>query len=176
MGTDVVKVTPIIATQASAGNVIGTGSVTDTATVSGVNPSRTVTFRLFSDLSCSNQVFTSTNALTGGTATSGPATPPTPGTYFWTARYDGDAANTPAVSPCQAPNESVTILKASPRLTTTASAGNLVGAPVRDMASLAGGLIPTGSVTSRLFSDAGCATEGFNSTIAVSGATGTSGW
>lgn len=80
-----------------------TSTVTDTATVSvGAGPTGTVTVRLFSDADCTAQVFTSTNALSGGTATSGSFTPAGAGTYFWTAVYNGDANNNTATSPCRA--------------------------------------------------------------------------
>ncbi|HJV09829.1 MAG TPA: hypothetical protein VJ653_09105 [Acidimicrobiales bacterium] len=175
--TTVAKASPTIATQASAGGPVGSTSVTDRATLTGgSNPSGTVTFRLFGDSSCTVEAFTSTTGLTGSVAVSEAFTPQRAGTYYWTARYNGDVANNPATSPCQAPDESVTIVKASPTLSTTASPGNLVGASVRDVATLAGAFSPTGSVTFRLFSDASCAAEVFNSTNAVSGTTATSGW
>jgi len=64
-----------------------------------------------------------------------------------------------------APNAStLTVVKASPTIATVASAGNLVGAPVRDVATLAGGFNPTGNVTFRLFSDNACDTQVFTST------------
>jgi subtilisin-like proprotein convertase family protein len=167
---------PTISTQASPGGPIGT-AVTDTATVSGgFSPTGTVTFRLFADSGCSSQVFTSTNALSGSTATSGSFTPTAPGTYYWTAVYNGDASNNQATSPCQAPNESVTITKASPTISTQASPGGLLGAPVRDVATLAGGQNPAGTVTFRLFSDGACTSEVFTSTNALAGTTATSDW
>ena len=118
----IVKASPTISTQASAGGVIGT-SVNDVATVAGgSSPTGTVTFRLFNSNSCASQVFTSTNPLgAGGVATSGSFTPAAPGTYFWTAVYNGDANNNTATSACNAPNESVTIAKASPTISTHAS-------------------------------------------------------
>jgi parallel beta-helix repeat protein len=60
--------------------------------------------------------------------------------------------------------QTMTVVKASPTISTQASPGNLVGAPVRDTATLAGGFNPTGNVTFRLFSDAGCNAEVFSST------------
>ena len=49
----------------------------------------------------------STNALAGGTITSGSFTPGAPGTYYWTAVYSGDANNNAAASAFKAPDESV---------------------------------------------------------------------
>jgi outer membrane protein assembly factor BamB len=154
----ITKAQPSISTQASAGGPPGT-SVTDTATVSGgASPTGTVTFRLYSDNACSTQVFTSTNNLSGGSATSGGFAPAAPGTYYWTAVYNGDANNNTVTSGCNAPNESTTVAKASPSLSTQASAGGPVGAPISDTATLTGGVAPTGSVSFRLYgpNDANC--------------------
>jgi YVTN family beta-propeller protein len=173
----ITKASPSISTQASAGGPVGT-ALTDSATVAGgFNPTGNVTFKLFSDTACATQVFTSTNALSGPSATSGPDyTPTAPGTYYWTAAYPGDANNNGATGACQAANESVTITKASPTISTQASPGNLLGAPVRDVGTLAGGLNPTGGVTFALFSDASCATQVFTSNNNLAGLTATSDW
>jgi hypothetical protein len=105
----VTRASPTISTQASAGGPVGT-PVRDTATLAGgASPTGTVMFRLFREDTCTNQVFTSTNALSGVAATSDWFTPGAAGTYFWTAVYSGDANNNPATSPCKAANESVTI-------------------------------------------------------------------
>ena len=50
------------------------------------------------------------NPLASLSATSGWFSPAAPGTYYWTARYNGDANNNQATSPCSAPNESVTVV------------------------------------------------------------------
>ena len=173
------RATPTISTQASPGGPPGT-ALTDTATVSGgFNPTGSVVFRLYgpNDATCAGApVFTSTVALAGGTATSGPFTPTVPGIYRWTAVYGGDANDEPATSACNAPNESATIGRATPTISTQASPGGLLGVPVRDVATLAGGHNPTGTVTFRLFSDPGCASQVFTSTNAMTGTTATSGW
>ena len=170
-----VKASPTISTEASPGGPVGT-ALTDTATLAaGFNPSGTVTFRLFRNNTCTTQVFTSTNNVSGGSATSGSFTPSAPGTYFWTAAYNGDARNNAATSGCNAPNESATIVKASPTLTTQASPGGQLGTFLTDTATLAGGFNPTGTVTFRLFSNNTCATQVFTSTNAVSGGSATSG-
>jgi alpha-tubulin suppressor-like RCC1 family protein len=102
----VAKATPTIATVASAGNLVG-APVRDTATLSGgFNPTGTVTFRLFSDAGCANQVFIATNPLG---APSDWFTPAVAGTYRWTATYNGDANNNSVSGACNAPNESVTL-------------------------------------------------------------------
>jgi outer membrane protein assembly factor BamB len=164
---------PTISTQASAGGPLGTSSVTDTATVSGgASPTGTVTFRLFSNDTCTSQVFTSTNNLSGGTATSGAFTPAAPGTYYWTAAYNGDANNNTATSACNEANESVTIWAATTTLVTQASAGGPVGTQVTDTATLSGGTNPTGTIEFWLWAPSDTTCGGpflFTDTVAVSG-------
>lgn len=177
VSTEAIKASPAISTVASPGGTVGSVTVTDTATVSGgFNPTGSVTFRLFSDSGCAAQVFTSTVALTAATATSAAYTPTAAGTYYWTAVYSGDALNNQAISPCRAPNESVTVAKAKPSLSTQSSGDNLVGAPVSDTATLTGGFNPGGTVTFRLYSDAACTAQVFTSTGQATAGTATSGW
>lgn len=104
------KAYPLVSTQASAGGMAG-APVRDVATITrDVGATGTVTFRLFSDSACANQVFTSTTPVVdGSTATSGWATPAAAGTYYWTADYNGDDANNPGSSPCGAPGEAVVV-------------------------------------------------------------------
>jgi hypothetical protein len=71
--------------------------------------------------------------------------------YRWTAGYSGDANNTPAGSGCGATGESVTVSKATPTLTTTASPSVALGGKVHDTARLAAGHAPTGRLTFRLY-------------------------
>jgi hypothetical protein len=106
----------------------------------GSSPTGRVSFKLFTSDTCTTQVgATSTKNLTAGSATSDPVTPTSPGTYCWTAVYNGDANNNTATSACNAPNESATIATPAPAISTRASPGNLVVSPVRDVATLAGG-------------------------------------
>ena len=166
-----------IATNASAGGPVGTTSVTDSATVfGGTDPAGDVTFNLYSDDACSSEVFTSTNALSGGSATSGSFTPTSPGTYYWIATYNGDANNNAVSGSCGDAGESVTITKATPTIATVASTGGLVGTTsVTDTATVSGGSSPNGDVTFRLFSDDACSSEVFSSTNALAGGSATSG-
>lgn len=123
----VARARPAISTVASPGNLLG-APVHDTAFVTGgVNPTGTVTFRLFSDPTCATQVFTSTKALVGGAATSDRFTPSAPGTYRWTARYNGDAINEAVLSGCNAPGESVTIRPFAPPAPSRTIRGDLTG-------------------------------------------------
>ncbi|HJV08471.1 MAG TPA: hypothetical protein VJ653_02290, partial [Acidimicrobiales bacterium] len=141
----------------------------------GASPTGDVTFRLYTSNACTTEVFTSTNGLVGASATSGSFAPAAPGTYFWTAVYNGDANNNTATSPCNAPNESATIVKASPTITTQASAGGPVGTALTDTATVAGGASPTGDVTFRLYTSNACTTEVFTSTNGLVGGSATSG-
>ncbi len=118
---------PLISTVASPGGMVGI-PVRDVATLAGgSSPTGTVTFRLFSDDACTTEVFTSTNVLDGLTATSGWFSPAAPGTYHWTALYNGDAANNAVASPCLAPNESVTITAFVPPAFTQTISGDHLG-------------------------------------------------
>jgi hypothetical protein len=117
----VAQATPAIVTLASAGITFGTGQLSDQATVTGlVNPvgAQSVTFRLFgpNDGACSSSpVFTSTVALTNGSAQSAGYTPTVAGTYRWIASYNGDANNAPVAGRCDDPTETRTV--ASPPAT-----------------------------------------------------------
>ncbi len=68
----------------------------------------------------------------------------------------------------------VTVNRASPTLTTSATPQvGTAGTAVTDVAFLAGGASPTGTVTFRLYSDAACNVEVFNFTNPYAPASGT---
>ena len=103
------KATPAIATaQQPASAIVGT-AVADKATVSGgSSPTGTVTFTLYNNSGCTGPVlFTDTETLSGGTATSAGYTAAATGTDYWTATYNGDANNNAVTSGCA--DEPVTI-------------------------------------------------------------------
>ena len=98
------------------------GTISDTATIGAPPagspaPTGTVTFTIFppNDPTCAGApVFTSTNAVTGGTTSTSTPFLPGPGTggagtYRFVAVYSGDATYAPVTSPCGAPNEQVDI-------------------------------------------------------------------
>src|SRR5205807_520302 len=88
---------PPLSTQSSpsAGSVGDT--IRDTATVTGTpTPTGSVTFKLFSDASCTNLVFSDTESLSGGQATAASFTPTSAGTYYWVDSYSGDSRYNPA--------------------------------------------------------------------------------
>lgn len=154
----VLRASPTVATTASPSVQIG-GRASGSAVVAGradPRPGATVAFLLFGpdDATCSGPpAFGSVVALSAaGTASSGPFTPTAVGTYRWVAQASEDAANLPAVSPCDAPGASVTVTRATPAITTTASPGVAVGGAIRDSAVVTGrgAPLPGASVTFRL--------------------------
>jgi uncharacterized repeat protein (TIGR01451 family) len=127
------KVTPAIATQASASVVVG-GSISDTATVTGGHsPTGTVTFQLYgpNDATCSTVIFTSADRpLSGGSATSAAFPTTDAGTYRWIATYNGDANNESVSGSCNDDNENVIVTKAAPTITTSLVGGGHTGASI----------------------------------------------
>ena len=108
---------PAITTTASASIVLGAGTLSDSATVTGrVNPAAdaTITFSLFGpdNANCSGEpIFTSTVPYPqgGGSVSSGPFTPTVAGNYRWVASYSGDVNNLPVSGACNDANESTTV-------------------------------------------------------------------
>jgi hypothetical protein len=107
------RATPELETRASEDVTLG-GTVKDTAALFGaVNPTGTITFRLFgpNNASCAGTpVFTSTVAVHGnGTYSSASFKPTAVGTYRFVAAYGGDANNPSVSTLCNDPNESVSV-------------------------------------------------------------------
>jgi uncharacterized repeat protein (TIGR01451 family) len=166
------KVTPSIATQASADVIVG-ATIHDTATVSGgLNPTGTVTFNLYgpNDATCANPaIFTSGPiALSSGSATSGDFTTLQVGTYRWRATYNGDSNNNAVTGACNAANENVVVNKTNPSISTLLSGGGHTGATisidlgtaVHDTSTLAGATATAGgTVHYQVFSDSSCTTK-----------------
>jgi uncharacterized repeat protein (TIGR01451 family) len=147
------KRSPSLTAQASSGGVVGQ-SVLDTATLAGGDaPTGTVAFSLFGpdDPTCSAAPVDSETVSLGldGTAASS-LTPPVAGVYVWSAAYSGDAHNLPAMGTCGGAAGTVSVAKATPSLTTLATATATLGGSIADTATLAGGYHPTGSITFRL--------------------------
>jgi hypothetical protein len=146
----VARVVPTIATIASAGVTLGAGIVQDTATVSArynPQPGATVDFRLYGpgDVTCSGTpLFQSLNVtgypVGGGPVTSAAYTPPVAGTYRWRATYSGDVNNQPVTGACNAADETVTVTRATPTITTSAAPNVTMGA---------GTLVDTATVSQR---------------------------
>lgn len=159
------KSQPTVTTQASAGGVVRT-AVTDTATLSNgtANMGGILYYTLWgpsSTVDCSAKVAEVSTPVNGNGAYTSPAVTPTQaGTYYWTVRYVGDLNNSNiGETSCGAANETVTLAKATPTLTPSASPASLtVGGSASDVGVLASGYNPTGSITFALFptSDATC--------------------
>ena len=172
------KVSPAIATIASAGVSVG-AAIKDTAILTGgFNPTGTITFNLFGP---NNTTCTGAAAFTGsvpvhgsGNYDSPPFTPTAPGNYTFVATYSGDTNNNAAgPTTCNDPNETVVVSFVAASISTTASPAADVGQPVFDTATLGSSGHPTGTITFTLFgpNDATCTgTPAFTSTKTVNGA------
>jgi hypothetical protein len=162
---------PSLVTSATSG-VIG-DSIQDVATLSGsFNATGTITWKLYGpgDTSCSTSIQTFSKSVSGdGSYTSPSFTPTSAGTYRWIASYSGDGNNLSTSGACNDPNETSTISKAVPTLTTNAVSATL-GAPIHDVAHLTGGSNPTGTITWNVYAstDTGCTTPLNSSAISVS--------
>jgi len=95
----------------------GTVALSDTATLSGGTSGAggTITFMLFSDSACSNQVGTDVTAAVKGADgknyTSPPITVNAAGTYYWVASYGSDSKNAASSSTCGDVNETPLVIK-----------------------------------------------------------------
>jgi hypothetical protein len=166
----------VISTSATASTTLG-NPISDTATLSGAasDAGGTITFHLFSDASCANEISTGLSpvAVNGnGSYSSGSFTPSAAGTYYWTAAYSGDTFNSPASTSCGDAGESSVVNKKQPSLSTSAAGPVTIGDPISDTATLSGASGDAGgTITFHLFSDAGCTNEVSTglSPVAVSG-------
>ena len=171
------KASPSINTVPSSGpspSSIALGqSFTDTATLTGANsPNGSITFDVYNNANCTGTVlFTSTNGLSGNSATSGSYTPPSAGSYYIAASYPGDGNNNSASSACS--NEVVTVGKGTPSVTTallTSSLSPYVGLYDDDVATVSGGHSPYGTVTFNIYTTNNCSGAIWNtSTNSLSG-------
>ncbi|HEY5199220.1 MAG TPA: hypothetical protein VIJ51_19535 [Solirubrobacteraceae bacterium] len=157
--------TPNLATFASGSVPVG-GTITDTALVgAGSSPTGTVTFKIYgpADTTCmGTPVFTSPAVKLAVPTVSPAYTPTTPGTYQIIAAYSGDTNNSPVAGTCGGVGESVVVTRATPTLTTAASAVSATGT-ITDTAVLTGGYKPTGAITFNAYgpNDAACASPVF---------------
>ena len=174
-----VSVTPatpaISTTQQPASATVGS-SIADKATVTGGDsPTGTVTFNLYNNSGgTGTPLFTDTETLSGGTATSKGYTATATGTDYWVATYNGDSNNSSVTSGTSL--EPVSITPATPAISTTQQpASATVGSSIADKATVTGGDSPTGTVTFNLYNNSGgTGTPLFTDTEALSGGTATS--
>lgn len=116
-----------LTTQAT--NTTPGGTITDTATLSPSNATGDVTFKLFGpdatpdDPTCTTPIYTETVTVANGKATTTPYPPQgttlQAGTYFWTAKYNGDSANAAtAESACGESGETSVVSKVDSTIST----------------------------------------------------------
>ncbi|HEX6709591.1 MAG TPA: hypothetical protein VF068_04605, partial [Rubrobacter sp.] len=149
--TDVVQKQPAITTNATASVTIDS-PISDDATLSGAtnDAGGTITFKLYSDANCTNEVNTGLQPVQvngNGTYNSGNFTPTAVGTYYWIASYSGDAKNLSVSGACNDANESSVVEKANSNVQTAQS---LTPQDSADLSAGAGGT-PTGDVTFKLY-------------------------
>src|SRR5262249_2085098 len=143
----VVAAPTITTTQQPTTATVGT-PIADTATVTGGNnPTGTVTFNLYNNSTASGTpLFTDTETLVTGTATSASFTTTAVAPVYW-----GAPSTPPTTNPTETrarPAEPVTVPPASPGITTTQQPASVtVGGSIADMATVSGGFNPTGTVT-----------------------------
>jgi hypothetical protein len=112
----------IASTPAGTPTTTWSASLSDSATVTGDNPTGSVTFRLYApgDTTCATAIFTDTQSLVSGSATSlsfgdiGSAGTYGAGTYQWTVEYGGDLGNNPSgPTACGETSEQMTVTAAT---------------------------------------------------------------
>jgi uncharacterized repeat protein (TIGR01451 family) len=179
--------TSFITTQASNAEV--GGNIHDDATIGGSGlTTGTIHFEAFgpfpagtSPTCTGTPAFTSdvtTNGTTGNPYSSGNYQTTGAGLYFWTAHYtDNNPLILQADSPCGAQNETSTVAKKSPTLTTDAGGNRTLDAQnpsvdLRDTATLMGGFNPTGSITYLLYRGATCNAQTLVATLSIDGTFG----
>jgi uncharacterized repeat protein (TIGR01451 family) len=98
-------------------------------------------------------LFTDTEPLAGGAATSAGYTTTATATDYWVATYNGDSNNNSVSSGTAA--EPVTVTAATPSINTTQQpASTTAGSSIADKATVTGGFNPTGTVTFNLYNNA----------------------
>src|SRR5207248_1765826 len=142
------KATPTLTTTASGPVIVG-AAIHDTAHLSGGQPvlGGTVSFSVYApgDTTCQTPLTpapTSATVSGAGNYDSGNFTTAAVGDYRWIAHYSGDANNVAVDTACNDANESSSVGKATPTLTTTASGPVTVGAAIMTTPILAVGRAP----------------------------------
>ncbi|MCW3036826.1 MAG: hypothetical protein JWM17_2138, partial [Actinobacteria bacterium] len=155
-------------------------SVADAATLTGATPDAggTVGYIVYSDSGCTTAIASggSVTVVNGSVPPSNPVAFNTFGTFYWVAGYSGDSKNIANASACG--GETVTVVKATPSVSTTPSGSVPPGGSVSDSATLTGGFSPSGSVTFELFApvDSTCSGQPISTTSGtITGGTASSG-
>src|SRR6266480_1715892 len=138
------KATPTLTTNASGPVIVGQ-NIHDTAHLSAGfgTLGGQITFEVFApgDTTCQTPISVPPAKPVSGANdyTSGDFTTSAVGTYRWIAHYSGDANNNAVDTKCNDANESSTVEKATPTLTTNASGPVIVGQNIHDTAHLSAG-------------------------------------
>ena len=151
-----------ITTSATPSVTIGS-PISDTATLSGAttDASGTITFKLYSDSTCSTLVTTLTNTSVAGNGPygSGNYQANAVGTYYWIASYGGDAKNESVSGACGDTGESSVVTQQQPSISTSTNGPVTIGDPISDTATLTGATADaSGTITFKVYSDSGCST------------------
>lgn len=141
-------VQPTIDVEPSAATAIG-GSIHGTALLaSGNAPTGVIVFGIWgpADETCSGAPLKTYEVpVTGnGSYTSPEFTPTEAGRYRWGAFYEGDADNKSAAGGCE--DAAVSVERARPTVTDTASSAVTLGDAIHDTVTLADGYAPTGTI------------------------------
>ncbi len=159
-----------------AGSGAAGTTITDSVTVAGGSSGAggSLHFEAFApgDSSCSGATqYEATVGVSGNGTYAPPGFTPGPGSYRWTVEYTGDSNNQPASLACGAPNQTSTVVKASPSLAGLASSGT-VGVTISDSVTFSAGFNAGGSLHFRAFApgDSSCSGAAqYEATVGVSG-------
>jgi hypothetical protein len=167
------KAIPSLSTTATPSAPVGQ-AINDSAVLSGGDsPTGSITWSVYAaGTSCVAPLFTTgAVAVNGDGAYASPSyIPQATGTYQWVATYSGDSNNSAFTSPCSDTSEQSVASKASPSLSTNATASATVGQPISDTATLSGGDSPSGSITWSVYPAGSCVTPLFTtSAVTVNG-------
>jgi hypothetical protein len=161
---------PTMTITPSSGAVGIGGKIFATVTVTGNHPTGSILFTLFppSDSGCvalRKPLFTSTETLVNGSATSRSYTTTQMGTYTWVAYYSGDKNNSSNSTTCTAGKVTISALADSIR--TVPSSSVTAGGTVSDTAYVSGTKTLTGTVTFNLYgpSDSSCESTPVSTTV-----------
>jgi hypothetical protein len=160
-----------LSTSLSSTTIIVGGTVTDSATLTGVttNAAGTVTYADFANNACTalGKIVSVVTVANGVVPNSRPVMFNNTGGFSFQASYSGDTNNPPLTSPC----EPLTVNKTSPTLLTLLSSTSItIGNTVSDSATLTGSFQATGTVTYSVFTNNICTAPGkIVSTVVVTG-------
>jgi hypothetical protein len=167
--------TKITTTAGSSGTLPGAVTVSDIAHLTGLTATATgkVTFTVYGPFAASSSptctgTSKSVDVNLGSVGAdhaidvaSGPVTVTAAGKYYWIASYNGDPNNEAAAGTCGDANETSTVAKASPAISTVAVAtdNTLPGTSVKDTATVTGlSANATGTVSFAIYSNNSCTT------------------